>query len=258
VAKPLCLTWLIVLLASACAGAPTATPTIPTIPEVGVSPFALPFLASLAQPYIAEGQPLPFDIVPRAAASGFNGSNQGGPAMYVDFSADASAEFATPLGWEGIAVIANQAVPIRSLALRDLADIYSGRTLDWAEFGRGQGPIQPVLPPQGESMRTAFLQTVMPEGQVTTLARLSPTPEQALRLTAELEGAIALAPSTMDFEEAGVSILRIEGTLPAREAVIEGSYPLRARIVAMAAQEPQGELRNWLIWAQQQDQAAIP
>ena len=240
---------LLVALVS-CSPAPSATPPIVDVPTVHVSPFALPFARSLGERYVATNGALPFDLVPANAPSALDAVEQGEAELHLDFPPVPADWFATPLGWEGISLIVHAEVPIRSLTLEELAGIYSGRIDNWQEFGRGLGPIQPVIPPQGDSLRTVFVSRVMPDDRITTLARLAPTPEEALRIARETEGAIALVPAHLSLPESGISVLRIEGELPEVENIAHGDYPLRVRIVAMAAEEPTGEIRDWLTWAQ--------
>ena len=197
-----------------------------------------------------EQGPLPFDVVPGVSWPGAEVAAPVSAAMYVDFPPVPEGWFATPLGWEGIAVVVNQDVPLRSLNRKDLTEIYSGRVGDWSELGRGQGSIQPIIPPRDEAFRRIFLDFVLPQGNVTTLARIAPTPAEALQLAAELDGAIAIVPASLNLQNSAVGIVRIEGTLPEQQAVQDGTYPLRSQIVAGSPKEAEGALRDWLIWVQ--------
>lgn len=245
-------------LLAGCATAPAPSPTIPAIPQVGVSDYAYPLMESMARSFMQENGPLPFDLVPGIRWPQADARQLGSIALYLDFPPVPEGWFATPVGWEGIALVVHPEVPTRSLSRQALADIYSGRASDWSEFGRGQGPIQPLIPPRGEAFRKVFLDYILPAGNVTTLARLAPTPMEALQLTAELEGAIAIVPASLDLENAQVGIVRVEGTLPEQRAIEQGSYPLRSQIVASAPEEPSGALRDWLIWLQGREAAGRP
>ncbi|MFP3854904.1 MAG: substrate-binding domain-containing protein [Anaerolineales bacterium] len=244
---------LAILALVGCSQSPTATPTIPAIPTVHASPFALPLARSLAQPYMEEVGPLPFDLIPAASQAALQSTAQDEAALHLDYLPVPEGWFTTPLGWEGAAVVVNSEVPLRSLTLADLADIFSGRAEDWQEFGRGEGAIQVVVPPQGERMRSLFVEAVLPNGQVTTRARLAPTPDHALQLVAELDGAIGLIPAHSSTQGRGVAVVRVEGQLPEGEALQEGGYPLRWQILAMAPEEPDGSVREWLTWVQSTD-----
>lgn len=239
----------LVLLAG-CSSATTATATLAEIPTVHVSPFALPLAQGLGQQYLQERGALPFDLIPTSGLSGLEAAGEGKAVLHLDFPPVPEGWFATPIGWEGIAIIVHPEVPIRTLTMADLAAIYSGRADDWQAFGRGQGSIQPVIPPEGDSLRAVFLSQVMPDERVTTLARLSPTPEQALFITQETEGAIAMVPAHFEMADSGISVLRLDGEFPEPNNLERGDYPLRVRVLAIAPEEPTGEIREWLTWVQ--------
>ncbi|MCJ7823889.1 MAG: hypothetical protein MUP44_03240, partial [Anaerolineales bacterium] len=62
------------------------------------------------------------------------------------------------------------------------------------------------------------------------------------------EGAVGFLP----FSAVGDKIrpIRVEGTLPGAATINDGSYPLPISILAIAPQEPSGEVRAWLAWLQ--------
>jgi len=239
------------LLAGLSACQPTAeTPLpVPDIPVVNVSPGAAPLALAWAQAYVAEEGPLPFDLVPIGSEAGQESVSSGASSLMLDFPPPPDGWFVTPLGWEAIAVIVDPAVPVRSLSIEDLAQAFRGEITNWSELGVPAQPLQVILPPAGDRFRQHFLDQVMPDGRVTTNARLAPSASAALDLVASTDGSLAIVPAHA-LPDGRVATVRIAGALPSAETAASGRYPLRVPALASAPAEPDTLVRQWLVWVQ--------
>jgi phosphate transport system substrate-binding protein len=227
----------------------TATPAPPQmVPLVYVGPSAAPFALALGRQFQADVGVLPFDLVPSASAAGIEAAPQDEAALVIDLPPVEGGWFATPLGWEALAVIVNREVQLRTLTIDELGSIFAGEVTQWAELGGGDQAIQPVIPPPGDRLRAQFIAQTVPNGRITTNARLAASPADGIELVAGSAGAIGVVPFSALPD--GVAVLRIEGALPSHRAAASGSYPLRAQIVASAPEEPTGAVREWLAWAE--------
>lgn len=237
------------LVAAGCGGTATPAPAPSPVPVVSVGLSALPLPLSLGQRYVEADGPLPFDLVPLPSLAGLQAVEDDESLAHLDYPPAPDGWFSSLVGWEGIAIVVHPQVVIRQVDRSELAGIFSGRLTHWDQVGAGQGPILPVLPPDGDRLRQAFVEQVMPDGRVTTLARLGPTPQAVLEIVAAEAGAIGLIPYRALAGEA-VALLRLEGELPTEAAIGSGAYGLRVPLLAMAPSEPSGDLRSWLVWAQ--------
>jgi phosphate transport system substrate-binding protein len=241
---------LLVAVLAACGGTVTPSPTAPPVPRVSVGLSALPLPQSLGETYLQEIGPLPFDLVPLPSLAGLQSVEDGDSLAHLDYPPVPDGWSGFLLGWEGIAVVVHAQVVVRQLDREDLAGVFTGRLTRWDQIGAGEGSIQPVIYPQGDRLRQAFVEQVMPTGRITTLARLGSTPQAVLEIVRAERGAIGLVPYRAVADAEGVAVLRIEGVLPTLSSIADGAYGLRLPLLALAPVEPQGEVREWLVWAQ--------
>jgi len=239
-------------MAAACAPASEASPTPqPLLPLVGVTPSLEPLVVRWMAEYAdANGVP-DFDltILPLAAAE--EDALAGRIVLLVAAAEPPPGWFATPLGREGLVVIVHPENPIRSFAFDDLGALFSGEAQRWDALAGPARDIQPVIPVPGDELRSLFQDRVMNTRRMASSARLAPSPELMGDLVAEDAGRIGLIPwSAVDDRFVAV---RIEGTLPSESTIRDGTYPLTAPVLALAPHEPQGAVREWLVWMQARD-----
>jgi hypothetical protein len=236
-------------LAAACAPAPEASPTPqPLLPLVGVTPALEPLVAGWIADYADENGVPAFDltILPLAAAEEDALANR--IVVLVAAAEPPPGWFATPLGHEGVAVIVHPQNPVRDLALEDLGALFSGEVPGWGSLAGTALVVQPVVPFPGDELRSLFQDRVMQTRRIASSARLAPSPSMMGDLVAEEAGSIGLLPwSAVDDR---VVVVRIEGALPSETTIGNGTYPLIAQVLALAPQEPQGAVREWLVWMQ--------
>jgi phosphate transport system substrate-binding protein len=162
--------------------------------------------------------------------------------------------FATPLSEDGIVVVVNPDLRVRDLSIDELAALFTGRMSNWESFAESDLQIQPVIPLPGDEVRAAFQSTVMSGQRFTNNALLGPTPAAVLQLVDENEGAVGFLPYSALGEK--VHPIRIDGILPGVATIRDGRYPLPITILAIAPQEPSGDVRAWLAWIQSELQPA--
>lgn len=249
---------LLALTASACTPSAQPTPSPSPVPVVHVSPAAAPFAQALGTDFVHDRGPLPFDLIPLSGADGRQAVEAGEAALLIDLPPAPDGWFATPLGRDAVTVIVNEQVTTRNLTLEELRAVFSGQAEGWDELSAAPLPVHVVVPPRGDPLRERFTGAVLGETRVTTQARLAPSPAITVELVAQSPGALGLVPLSADVG-GEVRRVRVEGVLPRAETLADGTYPLGYPVLAMAPREPEGALRDWLIWVQGAgDRAAQP
>jgi len=160
--------------------------------------------------------------------------------------------FATPLSEDGIVVVVHPDLRVRDLSMDELAAIFTGRLSNWDSLADIDLQIQPVIPLPGDEVRETFQSTLMRGQRFTNNALLGPTPAAVLQLIDENEGAVGFLPYSAIGEK--VRPIRVEGIIPGDATIHDGRYPLPITILAIAPQEPGGEVRAWLAWLQSEAQ----
>ncbi len=233
-----------------CAPPATPTPAPPPAPRAAVSTALAPWLIQRARAFMEEQGPLPFDLETLPPQAALEAAADGQFAFVITASPPPEGWFATPLGMEGVAVVVHPDNKIRQLGLQTLGDLFSGRLESWEALGGEARPVQAVLPLSGDEMRELLQSLALGNLRPSTNALLAPTTTAALTLVAEDPGAVGLVP--LSAVSSQVRAVRVEGVLPATSTVSDGRYPLTLQVLAVAPQEPQGALRDWLVWLQSQ------
>jgi phosphate transport system substrate-binding protein len=163
----------------------------------------------------------------------------------------------TDLALDGVVVIVHPANLTTSLTLRDLRDIFSGARNHWADYGQDAlGDIEVAVREEGNSARVHFDQVVIGTQRLTFNALMMPSSETMLNFVALRPGAIGYAPlaslaasSASPEAKPRVRALAVEGVMPEASRFLSGDYPLTRSLYFIALSEPQGELRNFVLWA---------
>lgn len=238
---------LILVVLAACA--PPATPTpIPYAAYVGTTPAYNQWVDGWVQTYWEQQPgngitPLVFPIEAALAAM-----SDGEIELIITAATPPQGWFATRLFGDAIALLIDPALKLNDLNLDQLYDIFQGRVENWDALGGPDQGIQPIIPLQGDEIRTVFQDQVLKGARYTSNALLAPHPSAALELVKSQPGAIALIPLTS--VPATQDVLKIEGIRPAVATIESGRYALTLDILAIAPEEPIGPMRQFLGWLQ--------
>ncbi len=236
-----------ILLLGTCAQPPE--PTLPPpVPQVAVSPSLEATVASWVRAYRDQIGVPEFDLVPLADTAIFAAAERGEVTLAITGLEPPQGWFATPLAAESLAVVLHPSNPVRDLSLEQLADLFTGRAGNWSALGGEEIAVQPVVLPPGDALRERFDSAVLKDARVWPGAQIAPSPEAVLELVRSDRGAIGYLPAS---QLAGsLRVVRLDGTEPQAGMSGSASYPLSFTIVATAPQEPEGFLREFLVWLQ--------
>src|SRR3990172_9569492 len=162
---------LVVLIAlaftlSSCAGT-EMTPTFPPpTGRVAVSAALEPFAGERLRAYAKTSGVPGFDLEVWSMADAIRAAEDGQIDMLVSGNSPPDGWFATPLGFEGIAIALNPGVDIRDLNVQQLRDIFSGLIQSLDELDGPAPPIHLFIPPLGDDLRMAFERLVLTTGRV--------------------------------------------------------------------------------------------
>ncbi len=235
----------------ACAPAATPAPT-PVVQQVISTPAYANLVKTWFDGYLQVNPDSFISLGNQPQEAAFASLEEGNGDVLIGGLTPPTGWFATPLSEDGIVVVVHPDLRVRDLSIDELAAIFIGRMSSWESLADTDLPIQPVIPLPGDELRTAFQSTVMNGQRFTNNALLGPTPAAVLQLVDENEGAIGFLPYSALGEK--VHPIRVEGTLPGTATIHDGRYPLRISILAIAPQEPDGEVRAWLAWIQSEMQ----
>lgn len=231
----------------ACAPAATPTPT-PVVQQVIRTPAYADLVKTWFDGYLQVSPDSFISLVTQPPETALASLEDGTGDVIIGGLTPPADWFATPLSEDGIVVVVHPDLRVRDLSIDELAAIFTGRLSSWDSLADVDLQIQPVIPPPGDEIRAAFQSTVISGQRFTNNALLGPTPAAILQLVDENEGAVGFLPYSAIGEK--VRPIRVEGILPGTATIHDGRYPLPISILAIAPQEPSGEVRAWLAWLQ--------
>ncbi len=231
----------------ACAPAPTPPPTL-AVQQVIRTPAYADLVKTWFDGYLQANPDSFISLVVLPPETALASLEDGTGEVMIGGYTPPAGWFATPLSEDGIVVVVHPDLRLHDLSIDELAAIFTGRLSSWESLADFDLQIQPVIPLPGDEVRATFQSTAMSGQRFTNNALLGPTPAAVLQLVDENEGAIGFLPYSAVGEK--VRPIRVEGILPGATTIHDGRYPLHISILAIAPQEPSGEVRALLAWLQ--------
>jgi len=164
---------------------------------------------------------------------------------WLPATAEPGALWSQPFARDGVAVVVHPATPFSETGLAQLQAVFRGQVQEW-----GGVVLSVVSREQDSGTRAVFESAVLGGHGVVLTAVVMPSSRAVVEYVARTPGAIGYV-STLYLEEPsadGLRVLPVEGVLPARAAVSDGSYPLSRPLYLATVGEPAGQAREFAQW----------
>lgn len=161
----------------------------------------------------------------------------------------------TPIGREAFVFFVNADNPVTGLTTEQIQDIYAGKITNWREVGGRDEPIQAFQRPEDSGSQT-MLEKIM-EGK----ELMTPPQEDVLRgmggiieQTADYRnhknaiGYSFLFFSSEMVRNGNIRLLAVDGVLPDKTTIADGSYPLAAEFYAVTAGSDNPHVEALIEW----------
>lgn len=135
-----------------------------------------------------------------------------------------------PIAKDPIVIVSNGKNGVRSLSVEQLTAVFKGETNNWSALGGAEQPIRiAYFDPSLESGSLLLFKefTVGVEGELTSDAKLLDGPSMLGNFVSRTPGGVTFMPLNSYRKEYG-DVVAINGVLPSRQTVIDGSYSLTA------------------------------
>ena len=147
----------------------------------------------------------------------------------------------TPVAWDALVMITNEANPVNNLTLKQLHDIYYGKIRNWSEVGGRDEPIDldGVASPL-DGVQFSFRRLVFGNGDYPVAVPRLFINIDSLQQEVSLDGkALALSTLVHARRQKGIRIIPIEGVAPSIATLENATYPLPVTIyLAYKADSP--------------------
>lgn len=162
---------------------------------------------------------------------------------------------ATQVAWDALALIVSPNVPLDSVAMEQVQQVFTGKVRNWADLDSVSWPIRAAVREDGSGARSAFDAAVLDGYQVTPTALILPGDGSMLYFVARTPGAIGYMSSAwlsaaLPEDSSGVHVVAVDGLSPDPQAGITAGYPLMLPIYAVTADNPDAQVAAFMAWVQ--------
>ena len=168
---------------------------------------------------------------------------------------------ATPIAWDGIAVVVDFTNPLREITSLQLAAIFSGALARWSDVGGVDTKIELINGPSNEPMRGTFETVLEIVGKSPSFGYVSRSDQRAISRVAGNGSAVTYASLGVALEAVtygvGVALLSVDHVEPAKQTVRDGRYRLRRPILLLRKDESNATVASFLDFAVSKEAKAI-
>jgi phosphate transport system substrate-binding protein len=159
---------------------------------------------------------------------------------------NAGGLWSTPVARTGVAIVAHPSLSLSGLRLGHLYEMYRGRQQEW------EGHVLVIVSREdGSGTRAMFEQAVLRGRDMSALtAVMLPTAQSVLDFVAATPDSLGYVATAYlaAHPTAGVQVVPVDGVLPTRETIADGSYLLWGMLYLATVGEPTGPAREFAQW----------
>jgi phosphate transport system substrate-binding protein len=169
---------------------------------------------------------------------------------------------------DAIAVVVHPSNRVQELTIPQLADIYTGKIMNWQEVGGDDRPIVLLSRESNSGTYVYFLENVIRQGKKSDLMF---SPDTLLMPSSEgISNEVRQNPNAIGYDGLGYvtpdqKVLAVAKdaagahVLPSADTVNDGAYPISRPLFMYTAGEPQGAVKTYLDWIiGPEGQATVP
>ena len=145
---------------------------------------------------------------------------------------------------DGLAILVHPDNPINNLTLEQVRDIYSGKTDNWSLLNGLKSKIHVFTREEGSGTRSSFESLVMGKTEIMARAMVQDSNGVVRQLVADDPNAIGFI--SLGLVDKTVKAVELNGVMPTREHVIDGSYGLSRPFLFLTLKEPSGLVKDFI------------
>ena len=148
---------------------------------------------------------------------------------------------ATPIAWDGIAVVVDFTNPVKAVMKQEVAAIFTRAVTRWSQLGGPDIEIHPIDRPPNQHIRQSFEELLGIVGQAPESTRVIQSDQRAISTVAGDVSSITYASLGVVLDAVtygiGVNLLMIDQVDPAEQTVKDGRYRLRRPVLLLQRKE---------------------
>jgi len=144
---------------------------------------------------------------------------------------------ATPIAWDGIAVLVDFTNPVREITSLQLAAMFSGTVTRWSDVGGMDTRIELINGPSNQPVRGTFETVLEIVGKSPPSTHVSGSDQRAISRVAGNGSAVTYVSLGVALDAVtygvGVALLSVDHVEPAKQTVSDGRYRLRRPVLLL-------------------------
>ncbi len=206
-----------------------------------------PFAEVLAEEYMILYPGINIDIQGGGSAAGIMAVKSNTADIGMSSRAlqgDETSLWSVEIARDGLAIVINPKNPLNNLTLEQLRDIYSGKIRNWSLLGGPTSEIHVFTREEGSGTRSSFESLVMKKTEIMARAMVQDSNGAVRQLVADDQYAIGFI--SLGLVDKTVKAVQLNGVMPTREHVINGSYGLSRPFLFLSLKEPTGLVKGFI------------
>ncbi len=128
------------------------------------------------------------------------------------------------IAMDGVCIIVHPSNPVKELTGRQVCDIYMGKITNWKDLGGPDTPIVAISRDTSSGTYEVFHEKVMKKQNMASAIEYVNANPQAHARVKTTPGAIGYV--GIGFLDANVKALKIDGVMPTKQTIAQGTYPV--------------------------------
>lgn len=206
-----------------------------------------PFAEVLAEEYMILNPGITIDVQGGGSAAGIMATQSGTTNIGMSsrtLAGDETSLWSVEIARDGLAIVINPKNPVNNLTMEQVRDIYSGKIHNWSLLGGPQKEINVFTREEGSGTRSSFEALVMNKVQIMARAMVQDSNGAVRQLVADDPNAIGFI--SLGLVDKTVKAIELNGVVPSREHVIDGTYGLSRPFLFLSLKEPVGEVKKFI------------
>jgi phosphate transport system substrate-binding protein len=206
-----------------------------------------PFAEVLAEEYMILHPGINIDVQGGGSAAGIMATKSGTTDIGMSsrkLSGDETSLWSIEIARDGLAIVINPKNPVNNLTLEQVREIYSGKIRNWSLLGGPKSEIHVFTREEGSGTRSSFEGLVMNKTEIMARAMVQDSNGAVRQLVADDQYAIGFI--SLGLVDKTVKAVELNGVMPTREHVIDGSYGLSRPFLFLTLKEPTGLVKDFI------------
>ena len=206
-----------------------------------------PFAEVLAEEYMILHPGITIDVQGGGSAAGIMATQSGTTNIGMSsrmLAGDEMSLWSVEIARDGLAIIINPDNPVTNLTIEQVRDIYSGKVSNWSVLGGKKSEIHVVTREDGSGTRSSFESLVMGKTEIMARAMVQDSNGAVRQLVGGDPYAIGFI--SLGLLDKTVKAVELDGVIPSREHVIDGSYNLSRPFLFLSLKEPTGLSKDFI------------